>query len=67
LFTTTRPDAETIAAFRPDGTCALRRGFASLAARLRAGVVHNLAEPSAGVKIYQGRNGSGRFIGGCCN
>ena len=59
--------AETIETFRRDGAAVLRGVFTDWVETLRAGVARNLAEPSADVKIYQGQNGSGRFVGDYCN
>ncbi len=59
--------AETTEAFRRDGACVLRGPFKDWMETLRAGVARNLAEPSADVKIYQGQNGAGRFVGDYCN
>lgn len=59
--------AETIEAFRRDGACVLRGHFRTWIDTLRAGVARNLASPSADVKIYQGTNGAGRFVGDYCN
>lgn len=61
------PSTETIDAFRRDGACLLRGVFSEWIATLRAGVARNLAEPSADVKIYQGKNGAGRFVGDYCS
>lgn len=58
---------ETIEAFRRDGACALRGVFTGWVETLRQGVARNLAEPSADVKIYQGKDGAGRFVGDYCN
>ena len=58
---------ETIEAFRRDGACVLRGVFADWVDTLRAGVAANLANPSADVRIYQGKEGSGRFVGDYCN
>lgn len=58
---------ETIADFRRDGAAVLRGVFTNWMETLRAGVARNLAEPSADVKIYQGANGAGRFVGDYCN
>ena len=58
---------ETIEAFRTDGACVLRGAFADWAQTLRAGIARNLAEPSADVKIYRGKDGAGRFVGDYCN
>jgi ectoine hydroxylase-related dioxygenase (phytanoyl-CoA dioxygenase family) len=57
----------TIEAFRRDGACVLRGHFASWVDTLRKGVARNLEDPSADVKIYQGKNGAGRFVGDYCN
>ena len=59
--------ADTIEAFRRDGACVLRGVFTQWVEPLRAGVARNLAEPSSDVKIYQGGNGGGRFVGDYCN
>lgn len=59
--------AQTVDSFRHDGVCVLRGVFADWIETLRAGVARNLASPSADVRIYQGSNGSGRFIGDYCN
>ncbi len=58
---------ETIEAFRRDGACVLRGMFGNWVETLRAGIARNLAEPSGDVKIYQGKNGAGRFVGDYCN
>jgi len=58
---------DTIADFRRDGACVLRGLFSPWVEILRAGVARNLAEPSADVKIYQGKSGAGRFVGDYCN
>jgi ectoine hydroxylase-related dioxygenase (phytanoyl-CoA dioxygenase family) len=60
-------DSETIAAFRRDGSVPLRNLFAGWVDTLRAGVARNMAEPSADVRIYQGKDGGGRFFGDYCN
>jgi len=59
--------SETIDTFRRDGACVLRGVFTDWVETLRAGIARNLAEPSADVKIYQGKNGAGRFVGDYCN
>ena len=59
--------AETIENFRRDGACVLRGAFGDWIDTLRRGVARNLAEPSADVKIYQGKEGAGRFVGDYCN
>ena len=59
--------SETIEAFRRDGACVLRGVFRDWVETLRAGIARNLSEPSADVKIYQGKNGAGRFVGDYCN
>jgi ectoine hydroxylase-related dioxygenase (phytanoyl-CoA dioxygenase family) len=59
--------ADTIDAFRRDGAAVLRGAFTSWVETLRAGVARNLADPSADVKIYQGKEGAGRFVGDYCN
>ena len=61
------PDQTTIDDFRRDGACVLRAVFGDWVDTLRAGVARNLAEPSADVKIYLGKNGAGRFVGDYCN
>ena len=58
---------ETIETFRRDGACVLRGVFTPWMDTLRKGVDRNLAEPSADVKIYQGKEGAGRFVGDYCN
>jgi len=58
---------ETIETFRRDGACVLRGVFAAWIETLRAGVARNLAAPGPDVKIYQGKNGAGRFVGDYCN
>ena len=55
--------AETIESFRRDGACVLRGIFIDWIDTLRAGVDRNLAAPGPDVKIYQGKNGAGRFVG----
>jgi len=64
---TTLIDSVTTEAFRRDGACVLRGVFTAWTETLRAGVARNLAEPSADVKIYQGKDGAGRFVGDYCN
>ena len=64
---TTMPSAETIEAFRRDGAAVLRGVFKDWVEVLRKGVDRNLAEPSADVRIYQGKDGNGRFVGDYCN
>ena len=64
---TSMPSAETIEAFRSDGAAVLRGVFKDWVEVLRKGVDRNLAEPSADVKIYQGKDGNGRFVGDYCN
>ncbi len=59
--------AEAIEAFRRDGAAPLRGLFKDWVEVLRAGIARNLAEPSADVKIYQGKDGAGRFVGDYCN
>ena len=59
--------AETIAAFERDGAVALKGYFADWVEVLRAGIARNMAEPSADVKIYKGKDGGGRFFGDYCN
>ena len=54
---------DTIEAFRRDGAAVLRGVFKEWIDTLRKGVDRNLAEPSADVKIYQGKDGAGRFVG----
>lgn len=63
----TKLDAETISAFRHDGAVALRGLFRDWVETLRAGIARNMAEPSADVRIYQGKDGGGRFFGDYCN
>lgn len=63
----TMPSAETIEAFHRDGAVVLRGAFNDWVEVLRKGVDRNLAEPSADVKIYQGKDGNGRFVGDYCN
>lgn len=58
---------DTIEAFRRDGAVALRGLFKDWVEILRAGIARNMAEPSADVRIYQGRDGGGRFFGDYCN
>jgi ectoine hydroxylase-related dioxygenase (phytanoyl-CoA dioxygenase family) len=58
---------DTIDAFRRDGAVALRGVFGEWVEKLRAGVARNLAAPSTDVKIYQGKDGAGRFVGDYCN
>ena len=59
---------ETIEAFRRDGAAVLR-GVSSRTGsrRCERAIDRNLAEPSADVKIYQGKDGAGRFVGDYCN
>ena len=59
--------AETIVAFKRDGAVALKGYFADWVKILRAGIARNMAEPSADVKIYKGKDGGGRFFGDYCN
>ena len=66
-MTATAIAPEQINAFQRDGAIVLRGVFADWVETLRAGVARNLAEPSADVKIYQGKNGAGRFVGDYCN
>jgi hypothetical protein len=47
--------ADTIAAFNRDGAVALKGYFAGWEEVLRAGIARNMAEPSADVKIYKGK------------
>jgi ectoine hydroxylase-related dioxygenase (phytanoyl-CoA dioxygenase family) len=63
----TKLNAETISAFRRDGAVALRGLFKDWVETLRAGFARNMAEPSADVRIYQGKDGGGRFFGDYCN
>ena len=58
---------DVIAAFERDGAVALKGYFADWVEGLRAGIARNMAEPSADVKIYKGREGGGRFFGDYCN
>ena len=58
---------ETIEAFRRDGAGVLRGVFKDWVETLRKGIDRNMAEPSADVKIYQGKDGAGRFVGDYCN
>lgn len=62
-----RLSPDIIEAFARDGATVLRGVFGDWVKTLRAGIARNLAEPSADVKIYQGKNGSGRFVGDYCN
>lgn len=64
---TYRAGTETVEAFRRDGACVLRGPFTGWIETLRKGVARNLAEPSADVRIYQGKEGAGRFVGDYCN
>jgi ectoine hydroxylase-related dioxygenase (phytanoyl-CoA dioxygenase family) len=59
--------SETIENFRRDGACVIRGPFKDWMETLRKGVARNLAEPSADVRIYQGKEGAGRFVGDYCN
>jgi ectoine hydroxylase-related dioxygenase (phytanoyl-CoA dioxygenase family) len=59
--------ADVIEAFREDGAAPLRGLFRDWVEILRAGVARNLAEPSADARIYQGKDGAGRFVGDYCN
>ena len=59
--------AETIAEYQANGAVALRGVFKDWVEVLRAGIARNMAEPSADVKIYQGKDGGGRFFGDYCN
>ncbi len=63
----TMPDAEQIAAFRRDGAIVLRGVFGEWVEPLRAGVARNMAESSADVRIYHGKDGSGLFFGDYAN
>ena len=58
---------DTIESFRSDGACVLRGVFGAWVRTLQAGIARNLAAPSADVKIYQGKDGAGRFVGDYCN
>lgn len=58
---------DTIDIFRRDGAVALRGVFTQWVDTLRAGIDRNMAEPSADVRIYQGKDGGGRFFGDYCN
>jgi ectoine hydroxylase-related dioxygenase (phytanoyl-CoA dioxygenase family) len=58
---------DTIDAFRSDGACVLRGVVGAWVETLRRGIARNLADPSADVKIYQGKDGAGRFVGDYCN
>ena len=60
-------DADQIAAYRRDGVIVLRGIFRDWVEPLGAGVARNMAEPSAGVRIYHGPDGSGLFFGDYCN
>jgi ectoine hydroxylase-related dioxygenase (phytanoyl-CoA dioxygenase family) len=62
-----RVSPDTIEAFRQDGACVLRGVFTPWVETLGKGVDRNLAAPSADVKIYQGKDGAGRFVGDYCN
>jgi ectoine hydroxylase-related dioxygenase (phytanoyl-CoA dioxygenase family) len=64
---TARLAPDTIDAFRSDGACVLRGVFGAWVETLRRGIARNLADPSADVKIYQGKEGAGRFVGDYCN
>jgi ectoine hydroxylase-related dioxygenase (phytanoyl-CoA dioxygenase family) len=66
-MTETKLDAEIVAAFQRDGAVALRGLFKDWVETLRAGIARNMAEPSADVRIYQGKDGGGRFFGDYCN
>ena len=59
--------SETIADFHREGAVALKGYFADWVEVLRAGIARNMAEPSADVKIYKGKDGGGRFFGDYCN
>jgi ectoine hydroxylase-related dioxygenase (phytanoyl-CoA dioxygenase family) len=65
MAATLSPD--TIEAFQSDGACVLRGAFIDWIRTLQAGIARNLAAPSADVKIYQGKEGAGRFVGDYCN
>jgi ectoine hydroxylase-related dioxygenase (phytanoyl-CoA dioxygenase family) len=65
MAATLSPD--TIKAFQSDGACVLRGVFIDWIRTLQAGIARNLAAPSADVKIYQGKEGAGRFVGDYCN
>ena len=64
---TTNLAPETIESFRSNGACVLRGVFAAWVRTLQDGIARNLAAPSADVKIYQGKDGAGRFVGDYCN
>jgi ectoine hydroxylase-related dioxygenase (phytanoyl-CoA dioxygenase family) len=63
----TKVAQETIEAFKRDGAVALRGVFSDWVDTLRAGIARNMAEPSADVRIYTGKDGGGRFFGDYCN
>lgn len=60
-------DQSLIEDFRRNGAVALKGVFTGWVETLRAGIARNMAEPSADVRIYQGKNGGGRFFGDYCN
>ena len=59
--------AETIGDYRRDGAVALRGVFKDWVDVLAKGITENMTSPSADVKIYQGKDGGGRFFGDYCN
>jgi ectoine hydroxylase-related dioxygenase (phytanoyl-CoA dioxygenase family) len=58
---------ETVETFQRDGVAVLRGLFQDWVPVLQKGVERNLADPSADVRIYKGRDGDGRFVGDYCN
>lgn len=58
---------QTIADYQRDGAVALRGVFKDWVDILAKGIAENMAAPSADVKIYQGKDGGGRFFGDYCN
>jgi ectoine hydroxylase-related dioxygenase (phytanoyl-CoA dioxygenase family) len=62
-----RIDPAQIQDFQEDGAVALRGLFREWVEPLRAAIERNMAEPSAGARIYPAKDGSGLFFGDYCN
>ena len=60
------PTAAEAATFQSQGAVALSGVFKDWVEVLRAGIERNIANPSDGVRIYEGKNGA-RFFGDYCN
>jgi ectoine hydroxylase-related dioxygenase (phytanoyl-CoA dioxygenase family) len=58
---------QTIDDYQRDGAVVLRGPFRDWVATLRAGIERNMNDPGPDVKIYQGKDGGGRFFGDYCN